>query len=103
MSDKQKLQKYKQHIAAAHAMVSDLCTGKRKWIMSIPAQMDYDPDLVIGQALRDADRMLDELGAQGDGAVVESILDLCDCGEPFPASGHCGFCGAHARYRGGER
>jgi len=25
--------------------------------------------------------------------------DLCDCGEPFPESGSCKFCGARARHR----
>ena len=25
-------------------------------------------------------------------------MGLCDCGEPFPDSGYCRFCGAHARY-----
>ncbi len=48
----------KQNLEAAHKMVSDLCSGKREWIMSIPAQPDYDPDLVIGLALRDADKMV---------------------------------------------
>jgi hypothetical protein len=49
---------FKAHIDAAHKMVSDLCHRKREWIMSIPARFDYDPDLIIGQALRDADKML---------------------------------------------
>ena len=43
---------------AAQKMVSDLCHGKREWIMSIPARPDYDPDLVIGKALRDGQRLL---------------------------------------------
>ena len=25
--------------------------------------------------------------------------DLCDCGEPFPKSGYCKFCGARQRQR----
>lgn len=48
----------KQHLEAAHKMVSALCHGERRWIMSVPAQPDYDPDLVIGQALGDADKIL---------------------------------------------
>ena len=25
--------------------------------------------------------------------------EVCDCGEPFPESGYCKFCGAHQRQR----
>lgn len=40
------------------------------------------------------------------GATTNSIMqyedddvpDVCDCGVPFPDSGYCKFCGAHARY-----
>lgn len=35
-------------------MIDDLCHGRRKWMMSIPAQPDYDPDLVIAVALQKA-------------------------------------------------
>ena len=31
------------------------------------------------------------------GAVDVALL--CDCGEPFPESGYCQFCGAHQRHR----
>ena len=42
---------------AAYKMISALCTprgceGHRDWVMSIPARPDYDPDIVIGAALR---------------------------------------------------
>lgn len=43
-----------ESLEKAHDMVSDLCDGKRKWMMSIPAQPDHDPDLVIGLALHKA-------------------------------------------------
>ncbi len=43
-----------EKIEAAQKMVSDLCHQRRRWIMSIPARPDYDPDLVIGGALRAA-------------------------------------------------
>ncbi|HXE63196.1 MAG TPA: hypothetical protein VN519_06620 [Bryobacteraceae bacterium] len=45
---------------AAHKMVSDLCHGRRDWVMSIPAREDYDPDLVIGASLRDIPEVLSE-------------------------------------------
>lgn len=43
---------------AARTMVSDLCKplhtkGYRRWIMSIPARPDHDPDLVIAVSLGD--------------------------------------------------
>lgn len=47
---------------AAMQVVSDLCTGKRNWMMSIPARPDYDPDLVISAALADIPKLLEALG-----------------------------------------
>ena len=46
------LDELKGKIEAAHKMVSELCSGKKKWIMSIPVQPDEDPDIVIGDGLR---------------------------------------------------
>jgi len=56
---------FEVHRQAAQDMISALCQprgsqGHRDWIMSIPAQLDYDPDLVIGQALRDYGVLLRE-------------------------------------------
>lgn len=48
----------RSRLKAAHTMVSDLCHGRRDWIMSIPAQKDYDPDLVIGASLSDGDKLM---------------------------------------------
>ena len=42
------------NLRRAQQMVSDLCKGKREWVMSISARPDVDPDIVIGTALRDA-------------------------------------------------
>jgi len=39
-------------IDKAHDVVSELCRGKIKWVMHVPARPDDDPDLVIGAALR---------------------------------------------------
>ena len=47
---------------AAMQMISDLCDGKRNWMMSIPARPDYDPDLVISAALADIPKLLEALG-----------------------------------------
>lgn len=48
-----------QKIEAALELVSALCKprgtpGAREWVMSIPARPDYDPDIVISDALRAA-------------------------------------------------
>lgn len=40
-----------ERIDRAHRMICDLCEGRREWRMSIPAEVDYDPDLVIGDGL----------------------------------------------------
>jgi hypothetical protein len=47
-----------EHIAKAHALIDDLCNGRREWIMSVPARPDYDPDLVIAAALTKAEEEL---------------------------------------------
>ena len=57
-------------IEKAQRMVSELCAGRRTWIMSIPARPDYDPDLVIGQALHDARTLIEEQAAQHRRVVV---------------------------------
>lgn len=56
---------FEVHRQAAQDMISALCQPRgsqdhRDWIMSIPAQLNYDPDLVIGQALIDEGKLLRE-------------------------------------------
>ena len=56
---------FEAHREAAQNMISALCQPRgtqdhRDWNMSIPAQLDYDPDLVIGQALQDYGKLLRE-------------------------------------------
>jgi hypothetical protein len=46
---------------AAQNMVSDLCQGRRDWMMSIPARPDHDPDLVIGISQRDVPALIAEI------------------------------------------
>lgn len=41
-------------IDKASQTVRELCNGTRKWIMSIPARIDYDPDIIISDALYSA-------------------------------------------------
>jgi hypothetical protein len=59
-------------ITAALAVVGDLCEGKRQWIMSIPARPDHDPDLVIADALRSAERILAALADADAGGVTDA-------------------------------
>lgn len=64
--DEKQLQEIETQIEKAHAMVSALCKprgteGTREWIMSIPAQPDHDPDLVIGAGLRGKSKLIVEV------------------------------------------
>ena len=54
----ERLEEIKKLRYAAHAMVSSLCRGDKKWIMSIPANEQSDPDLVIGRALCAMDELI---------------------------------------------
>lgn len=51
----------RERIETAMNVVSDLCQGRRKWLMSIPARPEEDPDLIIADALRSANKEIDEL------------------------------------------
>lgn len=53
-------------LEAARKEVSDLCKGERRWTMHLPARKD-DSDLLIGGALRTAEKLL---------AVVEAARDF---------------------------
>lgn len=48
-------------LIAAQQMVSDLCHGRREWIMSIPVRPERDPDTVIAASLRDVTACLAEI------------------------------------------
>lgn len=57
---------WKVKVDAAHKMVHALCRprgspGSREWIMSIPAEPDRDPDLVIAAGLRAAEKEIERL------------------------------------------
>lgn len=93
-----------ESIERAHKMVSDLCHRRREWIMSIPARPDYDPDIVIGTGLRDAQKAL--LGLHTLTPVEEYHEDIGDVIwhhwplEEYPIIG--GGPGAGAQTRFGE-
>lgn len=109
------------NVGRAHGIVQALSQGRRKWDISIPARPDHDPDLIIGQALRDADDMIKELrsripkpdapkagtlevGVNERGEVVVNHpsleVDAAGCGHivfsPEQARGLAGFLLKHA-------
>lgn len=58
------------NIRRAMDLVSALCDGSREWIMSIPARVDHDPDIVISEALREARDHIDTLTRERDEALA---------------------------------
>lgn len=48
----------KARIDRAHKLIGDLCMGRQKWKMSIPADEERDSDLILSAALTDADRLI---------------------------------------------
>lgn len=40
-----------EKIKKARQVVNDLCQGRKKWVMQIPANRNEDPDLIISDAL----------------------------------------------------
>lgn len=61
-------------IDKALATVADLCEGKIKWTMHVPAEHDRDPDLVIADALMTAKSLIATLPAQ-DAAIASDVRD----------------------------
>lgn len=47
---------------AACKEVSDICTGDRRWTMSIPAQVYSDSDIVISVSLKDIPALVTMVG-----------------------------------------
>lgn len=58
---------------AAWDEVTDLCSGKHRWTMRVPAEEDRDSDLVIGNALRDIHALLAAL-AEAEQLLAESVV-----------------------------
>lgn len=73
---------------AAQQIVRDLCEGRRRWTMSVPARPDDDPDLVIGGVLHRVPALLDALAAvEAQNARLRDAL--CET-IPWLASYQCG-------------
>ena len=54
------LEAVEAQIERANGAVRALCHGEQRWTMSVPARPEEDPDLVIGQALHAAERLVVE-------------------------------------------
>lgn len=50
----------KARIDKAHEHIGALCTGDARWTMHIPVDPTRDSDLILTEALCDAERLLDE-------------------------------------------
>ena len=53
------VEQLRQRVAKARQCVADLCEGRRRWTMTVPVDLDRDPDVIITDALRDVDALLD--------------------------------------------
>lgn len=65
-------------IEKAQEMIAALCkprgtVGAREWMMSIPARPDYDPDLVIADALRAAKAVIIRDNATPDTSLFDKL------------------------------
>lgn len=65
----------RERCAQAEQIVNDLCHGRRRWTMSVPARPDSDPDLIIGDVLHQVPALLDALAAAEErAAALEAAL-----------------------------
>ena len=60
----QKVKEAREAIGKSKQKLFDLCSGKERWHMSIPADQKNDPDIVIMEGLRLAEEYLVELEAE---------------------------------------
>ena len=64
-----------RHQRATQA-VDDLCQGRLRWEMRVPAEPDHDPDLIISDSLRDIPDLLRDLDAAQ--AAVRDLVEAAD-------------------------
>ncbi|MFZ3043713.1 MAG: hypothetical protein WA058_01220 [Minisyncoccia bacterium] len=60
-----------EQLEKAHKVVVELCDGTRKWIMHIPADVERDPDLIIGGALREAQKEIAALRSRAENVEAQ--------------------------------
>lgn len=74
-------EKLRERIEAAHRMVVALCKREREWMLSIPANPQRDPDIIIGDGLRAGRHALaraETLQRERDEAVTKIKLLECE-------------------------
>ena len=86
MSDTTAQQDALAAIKQANEVVSALCNGKMGWRMSVPAEPDSDPDLVISRALHLAEERIRNLERRFDIAATDDRT--CPCGAPLVRGGY---------------
>jgi len=62
MSNPINLKAIEERCEKATKMISDLCHQRTRWVMSIPARRDTDPDLVIGDSIQDNEALVAWVG-----------------------------------------
>lgn len=55
------LETIKTGIDKAHELVGELASGKQRWTMHIPVDMQRDSDMILSSALSDAEKLLEEV------------------------------------------
>lgn len=80
----EQLAEIKARNESANKMVSALCTprglfGHREWMMSIPAQPDHDPDLVISASLHDVPALIAEVERLTKMLQPRTFPHVCEC------------------------
>jgi len=76
----QKVKEAREAIGKSKQKLFDLCSGKERWHMSIPADQKNDPDIVIMEGLRLAEEYLAELEAENpEEDELDCACDVFDC------------------------
>ena len=78
-----------ERVQRGRRVIDDLCQGRLRWEMRVPAEPDHDPDLILTDALNVADELLAERTAR-DGGGTTYISDKMVLGA------RCLNCGADA-------
>lgn len=63
-ADAPKFGSWRTSYHAAQAVINDLCQGRARWTMSIPARPNEDQDLVLGNALRTLKKAIEDRDAE---------------------------------------
>lgn len=80
------LEAIKERNDKAHKHIGDLCTGTVRWTMHIPVDPRRDSDIILTEALLDAERLIAEMRNQRiriedlehELKLARQHLDVCD-------------------------